>query len=71
MSRGTRHNAYNRARQRAYEEAEFDPNKDAKQAAAIDRSKGRLNLCSVCKEFFRSNSSKVGKHVCPSCLRKQ
>ena len=85
MPRGTMHNVYNRARQRAREEAEFQHHtpaavlererraKEVERRAkeAEERRKGRLNLCSICREFFRSNSDEVGVFVCPSCQNKQ
>jgi hypothetical protein len=74
MSRGTGHNVHNRARQRASEEATYKQHDPVLQrirriavAAAADRRRGRLDLCNVCKEFFRSNSSAVGVFVCPTC----
>jgi hypothetical protein len=77
MSRGTAHNVYNRARQRARDEAEFDHHdpvlervRRATEAEAAERSKGRLDLCSVCRKFFRSNSPEVGICMCSSCRSK-
>jgi hypothetical protein len=37
---------------------------------ATEMAKGRLEICSDCKEFFRSNSPAVGRCVCPSCQNK-
>lgn len=84
MSRGTAHNALNRANQLSREEAAFeehDPEiqrarRGAKASAAarrrveLDRRRGRLDLCSVCRKFFRSNSREVGICVCPNCQKK-
>ena len=84
MSRGTAHNALNRARQLSREEAAFeehDPelqrarraieaSATARRRVELDRRRGRLDLCSVCREFFRSNSQEVGVCVRPSCQSK-
>ena len=96
MSRGTAHNSYNRVKQRALEDAEFESHdpvlkqirtrqragekakienpkrvQRAIAAAAAERRKGRLELCSVCREFFRSNSPEVGIFVCPKCRKSE
>ncbi len=77
MSRGTNHNAYSRARQLAREEKELENHDPAvlsyrakKAREAAERAKGRMDLCSVCKESFRSNSPEVGVFVCPKCQSK-
>jgi hypothetical protein len=84
MSHGTGHNALNRTRQRDREEGEFqrhDPVGKAKQAKSLDaaklaeeeateRAKGRMDFCSSCGEFFRSNSPDIGLFVCSECKRK-
>jgi len=36
-------------------------------AEPVVAAKGRLDLCSVCREFFRSNSLDVGIFVCAKC----
>src|ERR1700678_2079700 len=41
-----------------------------KAKEAVERRKGRLDLCSICKGFFRSKSAEVGIFVCPTCRSK-
>ena len=53
-----------RARGLADREA-LDRQRRVKEAA--ERSKGQLELCSVCREFFRSTSTEVGPCLCLSC----
>ena len=35
-----------------------------------ERVKGRLEMCSMCGEFFRSTSVEVGVSICPFCRTK-
>src|ERR1043166_5017651 len=67
MSRGTNHNTYNRARQRRREAADWTRHAEMPERVSdlLERAKGRTDFCSVCGRTFRSNSSEVGRFVCP------
>ncbi len=80
MSRGTEHNRWNRQRQRAKEDAEFEGAKPGRitkaywekmkllsEKARADAKRGRLDVCSLCRESFRSTSQEVGIFLCPKC----
>jgi len=74
MSRGTNHNAYNRARAQRGQIPEYYQGPAVlelrRARAAARRLRRRLDLCSICREFFRSDSPEVGVFVCPSCQSK-
>ena len=63
-------------RRKANEAAELK--RKAKEAAEMkrkvreedERRKGRLEVCGICRELFRSTSPEVGIYMCPSCRSK-
>ena len=35
----------------------------------MERAKGGLDLCKICKRFFRSSLKEIAPKICPECLQ--